>query len=54
MRQQQRSPGAGDGADRRLYQTRNMRQRTVSASALAFLLGLAVSLAWSLAGGYGF
>jgi hypothetical protein len=30
-----------------------MRQRTLEASALAFVLGLALSLAWSLVGGYG-
>jgi hypothetical protein len=30
-----------------------MRQRTLEASVLAFLLGLVVSLAWSLLGGYG-
>jgi|GEM_PF-2252556 len=31
-----------------------MRNRTVSASAVAFLLVLAISLAWSLVGGSGF
>jgi hypothetical protein len=31
-----------------------MRLRTVAASALAFGLGLAISLAWSLVGGGGF
>jgi hypothetical protein len=31
-----------------------MRNRTMSAAALAFGLGLAISLAWSLAGGHGF
>jgi hypothetical protein len=30
-----------------------MRQRTLEASALAFLLGLVISLAWSLFDGYG-
>jgi hypothetical protein len=32
----------------------SMRQRTLMASALAFGLGLAISLAWSLVGGRGF
>jgi nitrate reductase NapE component len=32
----------------------SMRQRTFAASALAFVLGLVISLAWSLVGGYGF
>jgi hypothetical protein len=31
-----------------------MRQRTLAASVLAFMLGLAISLAWSLVGRYGF
>jgi hypothetical protein len=31
-----------------------MRQRTFAASALAFGLGLVISLAWSLVGAYGF
>ena len=31
-----------------------MRQRTLAASALAFGLGLALSLAWSLFSGHGF
>jgi hypothetical protein len=31
----------------------SMRQRTLEASVLAFLLGLVISLAWSLLGGYG-
>jgi len=31
-----------------------MRNRTVSASAVAFLLVLAISLVWSLVGGSGF
>jgi hypothetical protein len=30
-----------------------MRQRTFAASALAFTLGLAIALAWSLVGGQG-
>jgi hypothetical protein len=32
----------------------SMRQRTAAASALAFVLGLVISLAWSLLGGHGF
>jgi hypothetical protein len=31
-----------------------MRQRTLAASALAFALGLAISLAWSFVSGGGF
>jgi uncharacterized membrane protein len=31
-----------------------MRQRTLAATVLAFVLGLAISFAWSLAGSYGF
>jgi hypothetical protein len=31
----------------------SMRQRTLEASVLAFLLGLVISLAWLLLGGYG-
>jgi hypothetical protein len=31
-----------------------MRQRTVAATVLAFVLGLAISLAWSLVGLHGF
>jgi hypothetical protein len=31
-----------------------MRQRTLAASVLAFMLGLAISLAWSLVASYGF
>jgi hypothetical protein len=31
-----------------------MRQRTVAAIVLAFVLGLAISLAWSLVGLHGF
>jgi hypothetical protein len=31
-----------------------MRQRTFAATVLAFMLGLAISLAWSLVGTYGF
>jgi hypothetical protein len=31
-----------------------MRQRTLAATVLAFMLGLAISLAWSLAGLHGF
>jgi hypothetical protein len=31
-----------------------MRNRTMSAAALAFVLGLVISLAWSLVGGHGF
>jgi hypothetical protein len=31
-----------------------MRQRTFTASVLAFALGLAISVAWSLVGGDGF
>jgi hypothetical protein len=42
--------------DHDLAQTLRMRQRTVAAIFLAFVLGLAISLAWSLVGfgGYGF
>jgi hypothetical protein len=38
----------------RLSQARSMRNRILSAAALAFGLGLAISLAWSLVGGHGF
>ena len=31
-----------------------MRQRTFAATVLAFMLGLAIALAWSLVGSYGF
>jgi len=37
-----------------LAHARGMRQRTVAATVLAFMLGLAISLAWSLVGSYGF
>jgi hypothetical protein len=48
-----RSPAEGDGARRRLVQACSMRPRTASAAALAFGLGLAISLAWSLVFGHG-
>jgi hypothetical protein len=31
-----------------------MRQRTLAATVLAFVLGLAIALAWSLIGSYSF
>jgi uncharacterized membrane protein len=31
-----------------------MRQKTFAATVLAFILGLAISFAWSLVGSYGF
>jgi hypothetical protein len=31
-----------------------MRQRTIAATVLAFMLGLAIALVWSLAKSYGF
>jgi nitrate reductase NapE component len=37
-----------------LAHARGMRQRTFAATVLAFMLGLAISLAWSLVGSYGF
>jgi hypothetical protein len=37
-----------------LAHSRGMRQRTFAATVLAFMLGLAISLAWSLVGSYGF
>jgi hypothetical protein len=37
-----------------LAHSRGMRQRTLAATVLAFMLGLAISLAWSLVASYGF
>ena len=37
-----------------LAHSRGMRQRTLAATVLAFMLGLAISLAWSLVGSHGF
>lgn len=47
------SPSAGDGAEGGLTQACGMRRRTFVAFALAFGLGLAISLVWSLVRGYG-
>jgi hypothetical protein len=37
-----------------LAQSRGLRQSTFAATVVGFMLGLAISLAWSLVGSYGF